>query len=437
MHSRFLIIRIFRYLFLMAMSIISVVVVSLSAYGTEDVEVEDDDELRLPTQRVTARRVTGGSSGISSLISIVKAGSYSDLSNLTLTGDEYTFAVACQKDPNSLSCRLLACELDPDSAECEQRLDKVVVNANRPDESELDIDLTYNVEFRFNWKFTIFESSERSESERKRKKLEKECRTGLKNLFASKKDFSLKPLIGSKKSSWYGGLTVNSMIKKIIKQTKPIMTTGVDGRSPVDHQNGLEAGTGFYLHKETIGFSRGNVNYSNIVGIVRQYFEKDPQWQETLENSSERAQDVVVGFHTHPTAVPPSFGRQVTPIYAWGSPLDFYSHLTSRVNGKIHKNALLAIGFIAGDEYYLNLIQINNNVSLNSLRQEIVNKKTHSEKINVLFENEVKIAIFDSKGNEVDYFEFFKNNKDQTFPKSEINPLGASCASYFHGVSNE
>lgn len=314
MHSCLLMTRIICYVCRIA--IIWLVVVSLSAYGTEDVEVEDDDELRLPTQRVTARRVTGGSSGISTLISTVKAGSYSDISNLALTGDAHTFAVACQKDPASLSCRLLACELEPDSAECEQRLDKVVVNANRPDESESDLDLTYNVEFLFNWKFNIFEPRKQTESEKQRKKLEKECRNGLKKLFARKKDFNLKPLLGSKKDSWFSGPTLNSMIKKIIKQTKPIMTTGIDGRSPVDHQNGLEAGVGFFLHKETGEFSRGKVNYSNIVGMVRQYFENDPQWQETLENSSERAQDVVVGFHTHPTAVPPSFARQRTPIYA-------------------------------------------------------------------------------------------------------------------------
>ncbi len=406
---------------------------SLLAYGTEDVDIPDDDEMRLPKQTVTASRGRSVSIGVGSILSVVNGGSYSDLDSLELTGDAYTYALACRRNPDSISCRLLACEVAPKSKECEYRLDPVIVTGERPDNSNTTTDLALNVKFSFQWVVNISRSLDRAKNEWKRRKLEIECKSSLKELFARKNDFNLKSIFPTKPSGPSEQTHLNSVLNTIIKETEPIMTTGVENKPPIDHKNGLEAATVFYTHKETGLFTRGNVNYGKNEGRVVQNFRNDVQWKEVLINSSEKAQDIVVGFHTHPTALP-SFSQSVV-YYAWPSPSDFHRHLQYKLNGEIHQQALLAIGFLANVKYYVNLVQFNKELSLSQLLSHFEDAKFFSTVLNRLLEAGTKIAILDSNGKDIDYFKFF-NNKKQAFFRGE-NVLPKSCLSCFIGDSNE
>ena len=160
MSPRTILIQAFRYTSLAALSISWHCAVSLSAYGTEDVEIPTDEERRLPKHTVTASRGNSGSIGIGSMLSIVTAGSNSELDSLDLTGDNYTYALACRRNPDSISCRLLACEVAPESKECEYRLDPVVVTGERPDTSNSTTSLSLNVKFSFQWIVNIDKSIE-------------------------------------------------------------------------------------------------------------------------------------------------------------------------------------------------------------------------------------------------------------------------------------
>ena len=179
----------------------------------------DEDELRLPTQTVTAKRGGGGSRGISSILSIVNQGSYSDIDSLSLTGDAYTYAVTCKRNPGSMACRLLACEIAPSSKECEQRLATVYVTSEKPDTYNESSDLSLQVDFSFSWIINHVKPDAKTNNERKRKQLEKKCKAGLKQLFSKKKDINLKSLFPSAPSGWLGSFHRNSVFNHVIKET--------------------------------------------------------------------------------------------------------------------------------------------------------------------------------------------------------------------------
>lgn len=418
---------------LLTLTIIWCVKASFPAFSTEDVEVPDEDELRLPTQTVTAKRGGGGSRGISSILSIVNQGSYSDIDSLSLTGDAYTYAVTCKRYPGSMACRLLACEIAPSSKECEQRLDTIYVTSEKSDTYNDSSDLSLHVDFSFSWIVKHVNPGAETKNERKRRQLEKECKAGLKQLFSKKKDINLKSLFPSAPLGWFGSSFRNSILKKVIKETKPIMTTGKGGEAPVEHAAGKEAHLGFFRHKETDNFSVGNVTYGTGIGWVKPDYTKDPQWNEYLKGSTEKAHDLVIGFHTHPTSLP--YGSY-TMYYAWASPADIYGHLSRKVNEQIHKDALLAIGFLANDEYYLKLVQFNDKYTPEEIQKNIIGKKRFQEVLNELFKNDTKMVILDSNGKDINYFEFFKNNKEQAFFLGG-NVLPQSCLTYYRGSTND
>ena len=407
--------------------------VSLPAFSTEDVEVPDEDELRLPTQTVTAKRGGGGSRGISSIFSIINQGSYSDIDSLSLTGDAYTYAVTCKRNPGSMACRLLACEIAPSSKECEQRLDTIYVTSEKPDTYNDSSDLSLHVDFSFNWIINHVNPDAKTKNQRKRKQLEKKCKAGLKQLFSKKKDINLKSIFPSAPSGWLGSSFRNSIFKKVIKETKPIMTTGKGDKSPVEHAKGKEASLGFYSHKKTDNFSAGNVTYGKGIGWVKPDYTKDPQWNEYLKGSTEKAHDLVIGFHTHPSAIP---NNHNVPHYSWASPGDFRGHLFRKVTEQIHKDALLEIGFLANNKYHLKLIQFSHKHTPAEILRELRGIKSLPDILNRLFKLETKMAILDSKGNDIDYFEFFKNNIEQAF-FLRGNVLPESCLSFFGGNSDE
>lgn len=81
------------------------VLAALPAHATEGVEIPEDEELRLPTQTVTAQRGGGRSASLSFILPIVTGGNLSDLASLGLQGDAYSFAVVCNRNPNSFACK--------------------------------------------------------------------------------------------------------------------------------------------------------------------------------------------------------------------------------------------------------------------------------------------------------------------------------------------
>ena len=419
--------------FLLTLTIVWCVKVSFPAFCTEDVEVPVEDELRLPTQTVTAKRGGGGSRGISSIFSIVNQGSYSDIDSLSLQGDAYTYAVTCKRNPGSMACRLLACEIAPSSKECEQRLDTIYVTSEKPDTYNASSELSLHVDFSFSWIINRVKPDVKTKNQRKRKQLEKKCKAGLKQLFSKKKDINLKSLFPSAPSGWLGSLFRNSIFRKVINETKPIMTTGKGDKSPVDHAKGKEASLSFYSHKKTDNFSAGNVTYGKGIGWVIPDYTKDPQWNEYLNGSTEKAHDLVIGFHTHPSAIP---NNHNVPYYSWASPGDFGSHLFRKVTEQIHKDALLAIGFLANDKYYLKLIQFNERYTPAEIEKNLEGSGNLPEILNRLFKIGTKMVILDSHGNEIDYFEFFKKNKEQAYFLAG-NVLPKSCLSYYRGSTND
>lgn len=292
-----------RFAYLAAVAIVWYLAVSWPAYGTEDVEVPDDDEMRLPKQTVTATRGSGRSGNVGAVLSMVKGGSINDLNSLAFTGDAYTYALACRRTPDSMACRLLACEIAPNSKECEDRLDTIVVTANRPKKSNLAGILSMHVDISFSWIVNYGKSRSQVDKERRQRQLERKCRSGLNKLFASKNDLNLSSLFPKAPKGLFSRSHRNKIINTLIKETKPIMTTGVDGKPPVDYMNGMEAGAMFYAHKQTGKFSRGSVDYGTKARSVTIDHTDDAQWNELLPNS-ERAHNIVIGFHTHPLKVP-------------------------------------------------------------------------------------------------------------------------------------
>ena len=345
-----------RFAYLAAISMVWYLAVSWQAYGTEDVEVPDDDEMRLPKQTVTATRGSGRSGNVGAVLSMVKGGSITDLNSLAFTGDAYTYALACRRNPDSKACRLLACEIAPNSKECEDRLDTIIVTANRPKKSNLAGLLSMHVDFSFSWIVNYGKSRSQIDKERRQRQQERKCKSGLNKLFADKNDLDLSSIFPKAPRGWFGRSHRNKIITNLIKETKPIMTSGVDGKPPVDYMNGMEAGAMFYAHRQSGNFSRGKVHYGDEPGFVVVDFKDDAQWNELLPNA-EKAQNMVIGFHTHPTAAPSLSNR--IPYYAWPSTRDFLGHLGRKIVGELHENAILAVGFHANNEYYLSLTQFS------------------------------------------------------------------------------
>ncbi len=123
---------------------------SFSAHGTEDMELPEDEEMRLPKQTVTATRGRGNSSLANTIVNIVSSGDLSDIYSLGLIGDEYSFAIACQRNPDNFACDRLKCEINPNLKECENRLDTIIVTAERPDPNEVYCLRIYCRELRVN-----------------------------------------------------------------------------------------------------------------------------------------------------------------------------------------------------------------------------------------------------------------------------------------------
>lgn len=389
--------------------------------------------MRLPKHTVTATRGSGRSGNVGAVLSMVKGGSINDLNSLAFTGDAYTYAIACRRNPDSRACRHLACEIAPNSKECEDRLDTIVVTANRPKKSNLAGVLSMHVDFSFSWTVNFGKSRSQIDKERRQKQLERKCRSGLNKLFADKNDLDLSSIFPRTPKGLFRGRHRNKIINTLIKDTKPIMTSGVDGKPPVDYMNGMEAGAMFYAHKQTGKFSRGNVDYGTEERIVNIDHTDDAQFNELLPNA-ERAQNVVIGFHTHPTKVP-SYPNHIA-YYAWPSPLDLTNHLIQKITGTIHPNALFAIGFYANNEYYISITQFSEKLTPSQILRRINGIRRLPDILNHLFKLETKMVILNSKGKVVDYFSFFRRNESQAkFHFSDVLP--ASCLSYLNGDFNE
>lgn len=252
-------------MFIAGLTTIVVAVTPLLACASEDVVIPEDEERRLPTQTVTARRGGGSTASIGSILSIVTGGNFSDLAALGLHGDAYILAVACNRNPDSFACRELACEVAPDSKKCEQRLDTIVVIGERPKPVDYTGIFDLSVEFSPLWFNDIFEESEQDKEEKRRKELQKQCQNAYKEIFTDLADFNFGFTFGSLVGGSIGpvdGRAANisalyGVMRKLVQLTKPIMTTGVNGMKPVARFKGQEAVNGTYLNLGNNNLTRG------------------------------------------------------------------------------------------------------------------------------------------------------------------------------------
>lgn len=399
-----------------------VVPLSFVALATEDVEIPEDEERRLPTQTVTATRSSGVSSNVGSILSIARGGSLIELGALGLQGDAYSFAIACRRNPDSDWCRRLACEIAPKSKECELRLKKIVVTAERPKQTDYSNYFTVQIEYPPLWFININKKSEKEKKEERRKKLEEQCRAAYKKIFSDLGEFNFGFTFGSAVGGSMNAINGRAVDKtaqeKVLKQlvdvTKPIMTTGVHGTSPVDYKKGQEAVNGIYLNVTNNKITRGThlTKGDNNDGKARREFELDEQFKHTKIGGSEVVTHRLIGdFHTHPQRIT---GNPAIPWYAWASGQDVYSHVLQKIHRTIDLDAILMIGFIVDRKYYLQLIEVHNDIKLETLSYYRNNPQKFGKFLQLLFNSNTKIAIIDENGKKIDYVKFFKNNPSQT-----------------------
>ena len=313
--------------------------ISLFAFASEDVEVPDDEEMRLPKQTVTGKRGGGGSASLGSILSVVSGGSLSDINALGLHGDAYVFALACRRNPGSIACRELACEIDENSKECEHRLDKIIVTGERPETPDFTNNFTVSVEFSPKWFVKVPEQTEEEKKEQQRKKLEEQCRAAYAKIFSDLDDFNFGftfgSAVGGSVSATDGRAKNKSAQAKLLSQlvdlTKPIMTTGVNGGKPVEYKKGQEAVTGLYLNVIDNKLTRGThvAQPQNYRGVAKREFHLDDQFKHTKKGGAEKVtQRLIVDFHTHPLRIS---GEPSVPYFAWPSVQDIFLTLVIKL----------------------------------------------------------------------------------------------------------
>lgn len=400
-----------------------VVVISGHLYpasSTEDFEVPVEEDLVLPTQTVTGQRGRGSRTNILALSRL--GGGRIDTGSNWLTGDALVFSVACEKKPNSLACRLLACEVDPNSKECQYRLDTVIVTAERPRKDTKTYERAFQIDFTpfvFPPKFRTNKQIE-EEREQKRKDLEKQCALALNEMFTDLDDFELGHTF---ESAVGGGISLlngrarnmeaqEKILSQLVRMTQPIMTTGLHGSSPVEYLKGQEASTGIYLNLLNNRITRGSsIEKGGYNGTVRRNYVNDIQWKYTKEGKATKVtQKLVAEFHTHPLRIR---GNTNIPWYAWPSVQDYGSHVQLKIENQIDRNAILAIGFIANNKYYLQLIQSTNDIGLKTIEYYVENPQKFGEFIKLLLNSSTKVAIIAENGKSIDYAKFFKENRSQ------------------------
>lgn len=393
-----------------------------------------DEERRLPTQTVTARRGSGNSANIGSIISIVKSGAISDLASVQLQSDAYTLAVACNRNPGGFVCRELACEINPSSNECELRLNKIIVTVERPKSTPVPEFFTVSVEFSFNWFTDLFKQPKSESDNQRRKELEKQCQNTYKGIFTDLAEFNFgytfDSAVGGSKEPLDGraanDFARRKLLKKLVKLTKPIMTSGVNGMRPVMYLKGQEAVNGLYLGVNDNNFTRGtHVSMEDKYdGTGTREFHKDEQYKYTKGGGAGTvSQRLVVDFHTHPFSFATSNN---IPFYAWPSAQDIFSHVNQRISQSIDRYAILAIGFMVEENYYMQIIETHNDISTHTLLQYVFEPERFGKYIQLLINSNTKIAIIGENGRSINYMDFFKNNKTQTLVQGiQITP--SSC----------
>lgn len=195
---------------------------------------------------------------------------------------------------------------------------------------------------------------------------------------------------------------------------------------PVAHLQGQEAVNGLYFHITDKMLSRGtHISMPEIFdGTGKREFHLDDQYQHTKGGGAENiSQRLVVDFHTHPYSFANSYNL---PMYAWPSAQDVYSHVLQRIHQKIDRDAILAIGFMVKGKYYLQLIETHNDIGVDKLFSYAENPDKFGNFLKQLSNSITKIAIIGEDGKEIDYMNFFKNNRNQTsFNGIQLTP--SSC----------
>lgn len=394
---------------------------SFPAHGTEDVELPDDEEMRLPKQTVTAKRGRGSSSLAYTIINIVRSGNLSEIFSLGLIGDEYSFAIACQRNPNSFTCDQLKCEIAPNLKECENRLDTIIVTAERPDPNEDSSVFWLNVEYPPVKLSPTIKKNEQTDEEKQKseQKLKEQCRNAYKKIFSTLNEFNFGSTFGTAVGgsiSAIDGRAIdkskqNSVASKLVEITAPIMTKGDEKHGPVDYKNGQEAVTGVYLNTLNNKVTRGSHLYKgdNDGKGIRQY-EKDYQWNFTKEGGAKTTtQKLVLDFHTHPIKVP----NQSVTWYVWPSVQDILSHVALKNRNELDQDAFLAIGFMSNNKYFLSLIEVGADIKLKTLKYYRDNPKKYGEFLKLFLNSSSEMIILGDNGKVVDYMNFFKHNKNQ------------------------
>ena len=372
-----------------------------------------DSQRTLPKVKVTGRRGGGFSLGYLSL-NMGRGGSsgFNPFYNLHNQSD---LEAKCEGAGHDNPACLLLCEIFPHSWLCFRSFNPITVTGQRetPYEEFTRYEIRNGV--------IVFTSEQKDDEDEKqkeqeRKELENLCEKELDDMFTAKEDFPFAAAFGLEPSEDEAEL-IDGYLDQLIKLTKPIMTTGVKGYNngkPVDFEDGQEAFNAIYVDNNG-KLTRGTtLNFGTIVGRVTPTHEQDDQFRKTRKyNPYNFSQTLSVFFHTH---------ADVKRYSVFPSPYDLARfHSEMRVNN-IDDSALLGIGFISHDNYYVLLMSAENNSPwYNEALKLALGKvpRTPSEKeqflveygsiIEVLLKTN-KIIILDSKYSEADYKEFFDNN---------------------------
>lgn len=309
---------------------------------------------------------------------------------------------------------ILLCENFPSSNICPLIFGTITVTGNR--ETPYQPFNQYEIKFG-KTVYTTDPHKDARDEEKKKNELRKRCNRDLNQLFAPKEDFPFAEAFGITDDE-NEEEKIDKYIDQLFDFTKPIMTTGIEGYNngePVAYLIGLEAHNSFYIDRNG-NLTRGNnLVFGSLPGIVIPNYRNDKQYREMLDSPlNDKAQRLVVDFHTHPNT---------NNFYVFPSSADIAKFIIDKRYNFVDANALLAIGFMSKNVFHTLFISINDNPLLfkNALKhsstkrpktykERIIYYKLYGEFLELLFKNS-KMLIIDSTNNAVDnYLQFFEAN---------------------------
>ena len=394
------------------------------AHSRDDFIQSMDDTRILPKVVVTGRRSGGFSSGFWSIN--VSSGSVWGFNPFRYGQNQTYLEKQCIDEEIQRACILL-CEHFPSSDICPLIFGTITVTGNR--EKPYEPFNQYEIKFG-KTVYTTDPHKDTRDEEKEKNELEKRCNRDLNQLFAPKEDFPFAEAFGIKDDE-NKEEKIDKYIDQLFDFTKPIMTTGIEGYNngePVAYLIGLEAHNSFYIDRNGKLTRGNNLVFGTIPGFVIPNFRNDKQFREMLDSPlNEKAQRLVIEFHTHPNT---------KKYYIFPSSADIYNFMNDKQYGFIDKTALLAIGFISNEIYHVLFMKINNNRLLfdtarkhtNTKRPKTDNERIeyinlYGEVLRLLFENSEMIVINSNFNTTNNYIHFFEENSiNQKIGKNVIIP---------------